>query len=143
MWIHPFNIFGQVGENKYTTELFSFSNPLYWEKEAYISIGIAVLLIVFFLIPLKNNSGAWFMRTVNKLGLGYPVLLALFFYLSLTAYRNIPFFIILAMPVFVWVVDSFIRSIIARLNMNFSYRRVYRQRIVIKRKALDRLGPAA
>jgi hypothetical protein len=38
MWAHPFNIFTQLSENQYTTELFSYTNPEYWQKEAYLNL---------------------------------------------------------------------------------------------------------
>ena len=50
MWLHPYNIFTQLNENQYTTELFSYKNPEYWQKEAYLNIIfmlIAASVILF------------------------------------------------------------------------------------------------
>src|SRR5690606_37327406 len=52
MWLHPFNIFGQLEENKMTTELYSYKEAAYWAKEAYINI--AFLLIVVAVIAITG-----------------------------------------------------------------------------------------
>ena len=101
--LHPFNIFGQLKQNKFTTELVSFNHPLYWNWEAYLAIGVfALCLIGLFLIRTnKQRRLLDFSRLVEKPGLGYLFLFGLFSYLGLTAYRNIPFFLIVSFPMFV------------------------------------------
>jgi len=100
MYFHPFNIFGQLGENKFTTELFDFKNAEYWQIESYLFVGLGILLMVLigreFLKAksLKNK----FLALQSSFGFPFLILFIAFFYLSLTAHRNIPFFAILAIP---------------------------------------------
>jgi tetratricopeptide (TPR) repeat protein len=119
MWLHPFNIFGQLQDNKFTTELLSYKDAAYWAKEAYLNLGffaLAALAVVFLGLIRKriepivpkikspNNKKAvvggdiepW--SLLDRFGLGHLLLGAMLFYLSLTAYRNIPFFVIAATP---------------------------------------------
>ncbi len=97
MILHPFDIFGQVGLNKYTIELVGFTDALFWRKEGY-------LLFVFFAVSAisiyknyRDKKG-----TIKKLiltyGSGWLALFVLFFYLGFTAYRNIPFFVLFSAP---------------------------------------------
>lgn len=125
MWLHPFNIFGQLEENKMTTELASYQDASYWLKEAYINIFFLLMVLLMVIVSgllVKSNqsqtattANSKSKKTVQKqpqkakevqplallerYGLGYLLLGAMLFYLSLTAYRNIPFFIIVATPV--------------------------------------------
>jgi tetratricopeptide (TPR) repeat protein len=111
MWLHPLEIFGQLGANKYTTELLSISNPEYWQWEAYLSLGFATLSLTYLLLYAWKNlaiKGSFILAWEQRLGLPYLGLLALLFYLSLTAYRNIPFFIIAATPIGVQALRAFI-----------------------------------
>ena len=121
MWAHPFNIFGQLSDNQFTTELASISNPLYWEWQAYANLVFLVgsLLLVIatpFLLQKKttppSNSNPkspkktaaaktaldWWLTNVQTFGLGNGLLFFMLFYLSTTAYRNIPFFVLAAAP---------------------------------------------
>ena len=120
MWAHPFNIFTQLSENQYTTELFSYTNPEYWQKEAYLNLVFlvsAVLLLIFGTSFKSGKAATAEDKVKNKsknstkealadnqpwnFGMGYSLVIALLFYLSLTAYRNIPFFVIAAAPLMV------------------------------------------
>ncbi len=88
---HPLEIFGQLGDNKFTTELFSYKQDGYWQFPSYLMILIALMVAGVGLLHRKKY--AW-----NKLPLAYPLLFAAFLYLSLQAYRNIPFFLLVAIP---------------------------------------------
>jgi tetratricopeptide (TPR) repeat protein len=133
MLIHPFNIFSQLKENQYTTELFDYKSPEYWQKEAYLNL--IMLFLIIFMIVIKgifaiNKKNLEIAKTVSgknkkvqtassevfvspfwNYGLGYVIVLTLLFYLSLTAYRNIPFFAIVAAPVAVLAIQYFLNII--------------------------------
>lgn len=98
---HPWNIYQQLGANKYTTELFNFTHPNYWQFQGYISI-ILLGLVLFALFQKYNGksygNSLWIFRPLINVGTGYLVFLGMFFYLSLTAYRNIPFFVLISVP---------------------------------------------
>lgn len=120
MWLHPFNIFGQLQDNKFTTELLSYQDDAYWAKEAYFNLtffALAALVVVFLgllrkrqaapIVPkmkTTNNKKAKLPKEVepwsllDRFGLAHLLIGAMLFYLSLTAYRNIPFFVIAASP---------------------------------------------
>lgn len=98
---HPWNIYQQLGANKYTTELFNFTHPNYWQFQAYINILLLALVVVALFQKYKGKaygSSQWFFRPLINAGTGYLLFLGMFFYLSLTAYRNIPFFVLISLP---------------------------------------------
>lgn len=126
MLLHPFEIFGQLENNQYTTELASIWKVGYWEgQQAYLNLLFlvgALLLVILtpFLqrkkttpIPSKASTKDkkkikpqkpktaplnWFKVNVQQYGMGNGLLFFMLFYLSTTAYRNIPFFILAAAP---------------------------------------------
>lgn len=99
---HPYEIFRQVGANKFTTELVGFSDPAYWQKEAWMLMILAVFVTGVLIFQFRNAEGRNFQLRlrafISRIGLVYPALIAAFFYLALTAYRNIPFFAVVAFP---------------------------------------------
>ena len=128
MLAHPFNIFGQLSDNQFTTELASISSALYWEWQAYANLIFLVgSLLLVVAVPFikrpqptapivdkqkkkKGNSSQttkspktslhWWPTNVQTFGLGNGLLFFMLFYLSTTAYRNIPFFVLAATPLF-------------------------------------------
>ena len=101
--IKPFEIFGQVFENKFTTELFDYSSYLFWQKEAYIAIiilTIAVAGILFLFKTQRNKTEHLIAFIIRKRLLVVILLLISFTYLASTAYRNIAFLMIVAAPFF-------------------------------------------
>ena len=104
----PLSIFGQVLQNKYTTELLPVSSPAYWQKEAYLALLILLLVIsgLFFLRRDKKKSLA--VKLIESFGAGHLFLLIAFLYLALTAYRNIVFLILVLFPFLVVSVYRFI-----------------------------------
>ena len=133
MLFHPFNIFTQLKENQYTTELFDYKSPEYWQKEAYLNL-IMLFLIIFMIVikgifavnkknpeiaksvsgkikKVQTASSEVFISPFWNYGLGYVFVLILLFYLSLTAYRNIPFFAIAATPIAVLAIYQFLNFI--------------------------------
>ncbi len=116
MITHPFEIFSQVGENKFTTELWSYKTTYYWEqKEAYMIVGILAILLlgIIFMNPRKR----FLQSTINTYGFGYLALIGLFFYLALTAHRNIPFFGLVALPLASYYIYSFGVSLVKKSSL--------------------------
>ncbi len=107
LWLHPLNIFTQVGENKFTTELNNFLTPGYWEAEAWINMGVALICGIQFFSrrPQNGSDSRWYRRPFRQFGLDYLLLWGAFLLLSLTAYRNIPFFILFASPQLAITID--------------------------------------
>lgn len=139
MWLHPFNIFGQLQENKFTTELVSYQDEAYWAKEAYFNLtffAIAALVVISLglmrnrkaktigpKIKSSNNKNenegrnlkSWVL--LDRFGLGHLLIGAMLFYLSLTAYRNIPFFVIAAAPLVAIGIYGVFQLIFARVKV--------------------------
>lgn len=119
MILHPFEIFSQVGENKYTLELYSYKTSYYWQqKEAYLAIGFFALGIIAFFtkFALDNKKLKWYLRPVSNYGLGYFGLFILFFYLALTAHRNIIFFILISSPLIAVYIDFIVTRLLRKDN---------------------------
>ncbi|MGH1335460.1 MAG: tetratricopeptide repeat protein [Aureispira sp.] len=133
MWAHPFNIFGQLSDNQFTTELAGITDALYWDWQAYANLiflvgSLLLVLAVPFIkrrqetllmssrsnppLPTKKSKKTapkvaqkkallhWWPTNVQAFGLGNGLLFFMLFYLSTTAYRNIPFFVLAAAPLF-------------------------------------------
>lgn len=151
MWLHPFEIFSQLENNQYTTELASIWKIDYWEKQAYLNLlflGLSLLFVVVLPFiykkrlapkplkavetkkktknkakkaaapkektPTKITFFYWLDTNIQKFGMGNGLLFFMLFYLSITAYRNIPFFILAAAPIFAVGIDVFFRKINAQ-----------------------------
>lgn len=98
MLIHPLEIFGQVGQNKFTTELYSFQTDYYWQQEEpYIAIAVLVISLLSIFLG-KKSKGGFVKRLDNQLGIAYWIMFAAFSYLGLTAHRNLPFFFVWSIP---------------------------------------------
>lgn len=101
--LHPLNIYNQLGANQFTTELFPCTHPNYWQFQGKLNLFFAFLAFggLFFQFRTSNlNPQKWYLFPIRNVGIGYLLFLGMFFYLSLTAYRNIPFFILISLP---WV----------------------------------------
>jgi len=155
MWLHPFEIFSQLENNQYTTELASIWKVSYWEKQAYFNLfflGFSLLFVVLLpfiyknrlpqkpvkivekkkktkakvkkVTPLKETQPNkitflyWFDTNIQKFGMGNGLLFFMLFYLSITAYRNIPFFVLAAAPIFAVGMDVFFQKIKAQKWLN-------------------------
>jgi tetratricopeptide (TPR) repeat protein len=93
MIAHPFNIFGQLQENKFTTELANVFSPLYWQVESYLNLLFLLSAVVGMLLAARRQQGAWLDKLLTTISPSQILIFGALFYLSLTAYRNIPFFI--------------------------------------------------
>ena len=105
---HVVEIFSQLGENKFTVELYSFKEVKFWTIRSII--GISFILITTYLYGVKSERAgkvplSLWKRTINNIGLGYILLLIAMTYLSLSAYRNIPFAIIASTPLLAIAAD--------------------------------------
>ena len=124
MYWHPFEIYAQLGDNQFTTELAPIWKRSYWEPQAYFNmLFFALSLVLIALTPFigrtkvkeqKNTkakkrtqkTGAvskakrlnWWQHNIHRFGLANGTICLMLFYLSLTAFRNIPFFIIATAP---------------------------------------------
>lgn len=108
MLLHPLEIFGQVGQNKFTTELFSVSTSYYKQQfEPYVAF-LVLLLSAYALPSVKSRS--YLKSLESQFGLAYWVSFVALAYLALTAHRNIPFFILWSIP-----------ALFYSLNKLFSY----------------------
>lgn len=94
----PFEIFSQLSENNYTTELLSFSSKSYWKLHAFISL--TVFLVVLFKFKFFNLFSFRFKQVVqhNSGNLFLMFSFFAFYYLALKSERNIPLFLIVASP---------------------------------------------
>lgn len=148
MWFHPFEIFSQLANNQYTTELAPIWKISYWEKQAYLNLLFLTLSLLFVIIlpfaqqkhlqvqnsiekpsaktkgknktqkapakqkvGLKNRLLYWFNTNIRNFGMGNGLLFFMLFYLSITAYRNIPFFILAAAPIFAVGLEAFFKRL--------------------------------
>lgn len=101
--LRPFNIFGQVLENKFTTELMDYSSFMFWQKEAFISLLIFIVSVsgIFFLFfnqRIKKEKIISFI--IRRKFTSIILVLLAFVYLASTAYRNIAFLVIVSIPIF-------------------------------------------
>lgn len=103
MIAHPFNILSQLSENKFTEELISVGTEGYWKFQSVLMVVIAVFLLLRY---LKNKKGPLLLSILGKIGVGYSIVLASFFYLSLSSFRNIPFFIFAATPLLAYAFST-------------------------------------
>ncbi len=109
LWKQPFEIYRQVWANKYTTELYSYTNPEYWTIEAKWHIGLLIAVIAFWIVRIVENRKQKTLQFSPML-VSYLLLIPLMGYLSLTANRNIPFSQIVLFPtvsiMVMWVIEK-------------------------------------
>jgi len=103
MLLRPLNIFSQVQQNKFTTELANIVDPNYWQKESYIFIVFIGLIL--FLIWKKREKLHTVFNSFKWQCLG-GLLLVAFVVLGLMAARNIIFFFLLFAPMLAIIVSD-------------------------------------
>ncbi len=105
---HPFEIYQQLGNNKFTTELLSFKQSAYWNFSSYIHLIFSVLTCLVFIIFIRKKHNILFKLNLGLIG----VILALL-YLGFSAYRNIPFALFAAFPfVSLWISSKMKESVL-------------------------------
>ncbi len=114
MLLRPLNIFSQVNQNKFTTELANFLDPDFWQKEAYIFILCTALVGWFY---WRKRSMLKQFLSSYKLQLVGLLLITAFIFLSLTAARNIIFFFLLMAPVLAMMATYFLPAKIRSTRM--------------------------
>jgi len=110
---HVGEIFSQLGENKFTVELYSFKEAKFWTVRSII--GLSFILVSTYLFGVKSELAgkapmSLWKRLVNNISLGYVLLIIAMAYLSLSAYRNIPFAVIAAAPLLAVAADRWFLS---------------------------------
>jgi hypothetical protein len=99
LWKQPFEIYRQVWANKYTTELYSFTQHDYWTLQAGLYIAMLALVVWYWGCKVYNvRSNIRTSIFATPVVCAYLLLVALFAYLSLTANRNMPFGAIVLFP---------------------------------------------
>ncbi|MCC7029720.1 MAG: hypothetical protein IT257_05385 [Chitinophagaceae bacterium] len=98
--LRPLNIFAQVQTNKYTTELDSFLTPEYWQKESWFFVLTVLTIIVYLLHQYRNNQ---LKKLPDIFPLQYFGICLAFLFLAFTAYRNIIFFQLAAIPLLAFI----------------------------------------
>ncbi len=93
--IRPLNIFGQVQQNKYTTELDSLMTIDYWHKESWVFLLLAFLFFWQIIRVYRKQKEA---IDAPYASMGYLSICLAFLFLACTAYRNIVFFVLSVMP---------------------------------------------
>ncbi|MES2558471.1 MAG: hypothetical protein V4590_01935 [Bacteroidota bacterium] len=101
--LKPFEFAGQVYQNKYTSELSTYAQPLFWTKEAWITlslfVGICIITVLRFVVS-KSSSRKW-ARLNEILPLPYVAFLIVLVYIASTGHRNIVFATLVFIPLFV------------------------------------------
>ena len=111
MLIHPFEIFSQLNENKFTTELFSYDTHIYWQQWQSKAFVVFIVLFVLMIIFSKGkNIKEGFVELSKSIGVGYMVVIILFAYLGFSAQRNIPFFVLASSPVIAYGLTKIISN---------------------------------
>ncbi|MCB0695747.1 MAG: tetratricopeptide repeat protein [Chitinophagaceae bacterium] len=108
LWLHSLEIFRQLSANKYTTELFSISQPEYWTIQGKAHITMLAIVCLFWTARIMQSRKGKYPLVFSPLLVGYLLSIPVMGYLSMTANRNIPFAQIVLMPsvaiMLVWVV---------------------------------------
>lgn len=127
LWKQPFEIFRQLNVNKYTTELFSFTEPRYWTIQAKVHVTMFIITILYwvyrYFISKKGKP------ELTPLLAGYLLSIPVFGYLSLSANRNIPFAQIMLLPT-IAMVPTMIAEIM-NLGAKSFYRNLAKRTVII------------
>lgn len=120
MYLHPLEIYRQLGANKFTAELFSIERNYYWEMwqtYSFITVFIGLIVLAVFVLFRQGNVKQQ-IKTYGTQYLAYGTLLALFAYLGTTAHRNLPFFLLLATPVILVLVQRVVKKLSFEPQLN-------------------------
>lgn len=99
LYAYPFRIYTSLNENNYTQEFFSCLDPRYWMgKEPYLLLIALFICLAGILFWGKGPFRENIREATRTFGSGYFIVLLLFFYLALSAERNLVFFMILSAP---------------------------------------------
>ncbi len=104
----PFNIFDQVQQNKYTTELDSIFTTDYWHKESYFFVVTAIIFGWYVFSQIKKKQ---LLSNDGVFPLAYLLICTAFLFLSFTAFRNIVFFQLAVIPLLAYLMFTTFRNI--------------------------------
>jgi tetratricopeptide (TPR) repeat protein len=124
LWKQPFEIYRQVWANKYTTELFSYKDAMYWTFQARLHIAVLVSVLVYWSLRMYRAVRTKDHSLFTPIFISYVLWIVLFGYLSLTANRNIPFAQIILFPSVQLMLTDVVRLL--GLNNKKLYRSVAR-----------------
>lgn len=92
MYLQPFEIYAQLGANKFTTELVDYSSYLYWSWPAYVTLSLFVIVCLRWLqFVFQFAKGKRLQSFIDSIGLGNLLMVIAFVYLSAGAFRNLVF----------------------------------------------------
>ncbi|MCS6935482.1 MAG: hypothetical protein NZM35_10095 [Chitinophagales bacterium] len=98
MLARPLQIFGQVFENKYTTELLDITRVEYWRWNVYALIIWLLTGVLTFVYWQKQAAAKRKFNFYWRYGTGYLLVIVAFLYLAATAYRNVIFAALVCSP---------------------------------------------
>ncbi|MBA3971954.1 MAG: hypothetical protein H0X46_07380, partial [Bacteroidetes bacterium] len=122
LYTYPFKLFSSLNQNNFTQEFLSAFNSAYWTgKESYLLMISLILTLAAFLFYFKKSSiKIRFFAALQTFGLSYFILLLLFFYLALSAERNVVFFMVISAPLIALYLDN----LIERLHLTNANKRI-------------------
>lgn len=98
----PFEIFSQVQQNKYTTELSGLSEQAVIAREVYLVAFAVLFLVGSIALQLIRKPNKTKQNPVVQFGIPYLLLLGAFMYLGYSAYRNLVFLSFILFPVWIY-----------------------------------------
>lgn len=99
LW-HPYEIYTQLSENVFTQEIFGATVKEYWQTPAFLGWAIAAMAFLQLYRLGKPGSRFSFKMLLQRIPLFYILIFLSFAYLSFTSYRNLPFLMVSAAPLF-------------------------------------------
>lgn len=110
MILYPFNIYGQLGENQFTTENFGFRASEYWQLPSFIFLAVFILALFTLRSHLKSKKTVLWKGLIQQYSLPYLLLFMAFFVLGLQAFRNMPYFVFTAFPPLVLLISGIMKK---------------------------------
>lgn len=122
MYRQPFEIFGQLGANKFTTELADYTSYLYWQWSAWVTLVCLLAVLLLWVIRFMQMPGTKRIKQfVTNMGVGNLILVGAFVVLAKDAYRNLVFLLLMLAPYLaeaVMVFGLYLQRRIKRFHMN-------------------------
>lgn len=110
MYAQIYEIYSQLGSNKFTTELEPYTSYFYWKWPAYLQLTLLTATLAFLIGSiLKVKSGKRLKHFSLTYGMSSIILLAAFTYLAKDAYRNILFIYWAIIPFLIPLIVAIIR----------------------------------